>query len=106
MGDRVDNGNLSVYFLEGVDKEKAIQFSRFWKKNELVGEKKQIIQLEKVEEVIHVKLIERESYHSDPFTIEEEALLQDLERKLEKVVFEQEVEIVITDNTFRPILKR
>lgn len=106
MGDRIDNGNLSVYFLEGVNKDKAINFAKYWKNNGFVGEKKQIIQLEREEQTIVVKLIEREMYHSDPFTINEEALLQELERELKKEIFHEEVEIMITDNTFRPILKR
>ncbi len=106
MGDRIDNGNLSVYFLEGVDKEKAINFAKYWRNNDFVGEKKQVIQLEDEEGTIIVKLIEREMYHEDLLTIKEEAMLQELERELKKEIFHQEVEIMITDNTFRPILKR
>ena len=106
MGNRIDNGNLSVYFLEGVDKEKAIKFSKFWRDNGFLGEKKQIIQLEREKKAIVIKLIEREIYHTDIFTIIEEAMLQDLERNLEKEIFHENVEIMITDNTFRPILKR
>ncbi|RFC53808.1 hypothetical protein [Brumimicrobium aurantiacum] len=106
MGDRVDNGNLSVYFLEDVGKNNAIKFSRYWKNNDLVGEQKQVIQLERIDGIIVIKLIEREIYHADPFTIEEEAMLQNLERDLKKEVFDEDVEIMITDNTFRPIIKR
>jgi hypothetical protein len=106
MGDRVDNGNLSVYFLEGVEKDKAISFSQFWKNKGFIGEEKQVIQLEKGEQSIIVKLIEREMYHSDAFNIQEEAMLQALERYLGKEIFHEDVEIMITDNTFRPILKR
>ncbi|WP_159038396.1 hypothetical protein [Brumimicrobium mesophilum] len=106
MGDRIDNGNLSVYFLEGVNKDKAISFARYWKNNGFIGDKKQVIQLEREDNAITVKLIERELYHKDAFTIQEEALLQDLERDLKKEVFIEEVNILITDNTFRPIIKR
>ena len=106
MGDRIDNGNLSVYFLEEVDESKAIDFARYWKDNGFVGEKKQVIQLERDLQSINVKLIEREMYLEDGFSIKEEAMLQDLERVLEKEIFHEEVEIIITDNTFRPILKR
>lgn len=106
MGDRIDNGNLSVYFLEGVNREKAISFARYWKNKGFIGDKKQVIQLERENNAITVKLIERELYHNDAFTIQEEALLQDLERNLKKDVFLEEVNILITDNTFRPILKR
>ena len=106
MGTRIDNGNLSVYFLEEVNKEKAINFAKYWRDKGFVGEKKQVIQLEKGEQSVIVKLIEREMYHSDIFTIKEEAMLQQLERDLKKEIFHENVEIMITDNTFRPILKR
>ncbi|RYM34721.1 hypothetical protein ERX46_04930 [Brumimicrobium glaciale] len=106
MGDRIDNGNLSVYFLEGINKEKAIEFSKYWRNNGFLGEEKQIIQLEREEKTVVIKLIEREMYHSDSFTINEEAMLQELERALKKEIFHEDVEIMITDNTFRPILKR
>ncbi|PWH86919.1 hypothetical protein DIT68_01270 [Brumimicrobium oceani] len=106
MGDRIDNGNLSVYFLEGINKEKAINFAKYWKNNGFVGERQQVIQLEKENKRVVVKLIERELYHNDPITINEEAMLQELERTLKTEIFHQDVEIMITDNTFRPIIKR
>lgn len=106
MGDRIDNGNLSVYFLEGVPKEKAISFARYWRDNGFLGDRKQVIQLENDRKVIVVKIIEREMYHEDLLTITEEALLQQLERDLKQEVFKQDTEILITDDTFRPILKR
>ncbi|HLV41897.1 MAG TPA: hypothetical protein VKY37_06445 [Brumimicrobium sp.] len=106
MGDRIDNGNLSVYFLEGIPKEKAISFARYWRNNGFVGERKQIIQLESDKDVVIVKIIEREMYHEDLLNITEEALIQQLERDLKTKVFDLDTEILITDNTFRPILKR
>ncbi|PKR79982.1 hypothetical protein CW751_12210 [Brumimicrobium salinarum] len=106
MGDRIDTKNLSVYFLDEVPKEKALEFARFWKSNGFIGTKKQTIQLEKKERQIIVKLIENEEFHSDHLTITEEALLQDLERELSKEVFHVKTKILITDNTFRPILKK
>lgn len=106
MGTRIDNGNLQVFFLEGIEKEKAIEFSKYWINQGFVGTEKQYIQLEADKEVILVKLIEKEIYQEDLLTITEEAILQDIERDLKKNVFKQETEIVITDNTFRPIEKR
>lgn len=106
MGHRIDAENLSVYFLEEVPREKAIEFAKYWRDNDFVGERKQVIQLEKEKNSILVKIIERESYHVDEITITEEAMLQDLERLLAKEIFQMETIIVITDNTFRPILKR
>ena len=106
MGDRIDNGNISVYFLEGIPKEKAIAFARYWRDEGFVGDEKQVVQLENQKNVVVVKIIELEMYHNDLLTLTEEAMIQQLERDLEREVFNQETEILITDNTFRPILKR
>lgn len=104
MGTRIDNGNLSVFFLEGVNTNEAIEFSKYWKDHGFVGERKQVIQLENKNDVIHVNLIERKMYQADRLTISEEAMLQEIERDLNKNVFHKETTIVITDNTFRPII--
>nr|WP_299205875.1 hypothetical protein [uncultured Brumimicrobium sp.] len=106
MGTRIDNGNLSVFFLEAVPKDKAIAFAKYWKNEGFVGEEKQVIQLDKIDGVIVVKLIEREMYHKNLLSITEEAMIQQLERDLKRDVFGLETQIMITDNTFRPILKR
>ena len=105
MGDRIDNGNLSVFFLKGVNTDEAIAFAKYWEAHGYVGDRKQVIQLENKDGVIHVNLIEREMYQDDGLTITEEALLQDLGRDLNTNVFHKETTIVITDNTFRPIIK-
>lgn len=106
MGDRIDNGNLSVYFLEGIPKEKAIAFARYWRDNGYLDKRKQVIQLQNDRGVVVVKIIEREMYHDELLTITEEALIQQLERDLKRDVFNLDTEVLITDNTFRPILKR
>lgn len=106
MGDRIDTESLSVYFLPGVEKDQAVAFAEYWRDNGFLGENKQVIQLEKEKDVILIKLIENENFHNEPISITEEAMLQDLERYLKRNIFQREVEIVITDNTFRPILKR
>lgn len=106
MGDTVKTGDekLTVFYLEKVPKEKAISFLKYWKNNGFIGEEPQVIQLEILEdESIGVKLIEKSSLHEKPLSIHEKSLMQELERTLEKEIFEQEVTILITDNTFRPI---
>jgi hypothetical protein len=106
MGNRIDSKNLQVYYLEGVSKEKATAFARYWIDNGFVGERKQVIQLEKENEVYTVKLIERSMYHDQPLSIDEQAKLQELKRNLEVEVFDTRTNIMITDNTFRPIERK
>ncbi len=105
MGKQIDHGNLTVFFLEGVSTEKAIEFVKYWDKHGFIGDRKQTIQLESKDGVILVNIIERKMYQDDGLTITEEAMLQQLGRDLEKAVFHKETAIVITDNTFRPIIK-
>lgn len=106
MGNTVktQDEKLTVFYLEKVPKDKAIKFLKYWKNNGLIGEEPQIIQLDVLEDgAIAVKLIEKSVYHEKPLSIHEQSLMQELERNLETEVFEQEVTIIITDNTFRPI---
>lgn len=103
MGDRVDGENLSVYYLEGVEKKRAVQFATYWQERGFAGDRKQTIQLEHENGEILVKIIERKAYQNDELSIEAQSQLQELARTLEKKIFDQKTRIVITDNTFRPI---
>lgn len=106
LGDRVDSNNLKVYYEKGVTKKQAITFSKYWQKNHFVGETEQTIQLSKNEDnVVLVKLIENEPFHEQSLSVDEQALLSEVKRMLEREVFKKEVVIQITDNTFRPIEK-
>jgi len=104
MGDRIDIENLKVFYLEPLEKDKAIEFARYWKNQNFLGEEDQFIQLSISENgIILVKIIEKEKYHNEYLSIEVLALLSELERKLEKDVFQKSVVIIITDNTFAEI---
>lgn len=104
MGDRVDIDNLKVYYLPSVPKSDAITFAKFWKENGFLGQDEQFIQLAATENgTIQVKLIEKEKYHDQYLSIEEQSLLSELERILEKEVFQKRVVILITDNTYAEI---
>lgn len=103
MGNRIDKGNLKVYYLEGVTKEDAIDFANFWVDEGYVGEQEQIIQLEAVDDIVWVKIIESINYQDEPLSIHEQAMLQEIERDLNKSVFDKNAILQITDNTFRPL---
>lgn len=104
MGNRVDSKNLKVYYQDVVEKDKAIAFATYWRDNGFVGEKEQVIQLDRDEDgLLLVKLIEEEIYHDKKLSIIETSLIQQLERDLKAQIFDEEVLVVVTDNTFRPI---
>ncbi len=106
MGNRIDAKNLQVYYLENVQKTKAIRFTKFWKENGFVGDTKQVIQLDKNDGGYVVKLIEREEFQEQRLSIDEQSKLQELEYRIEEEVFEENATILITDNTFRPIERK
>lgn len=106
MGNRIDAKNLQVYYLENVAKSTAITFAEFWIENGFVGERKQVIQLDKNKEGYSVKLIERSKYNQESLSIIERSQLQELEYTLEEQVFGANASIIITDNTFRPIERK
>lgn len=107
MGDRVDANNLSVYYLENISKEVAVNFTKYWRDNGFVGNKKQTIQLSKNDNnIILVKIIENEAFNSRDLSIEEQSMLSKLSRTLEEKVFNKNrARIVVCDNTFRPLVK-
>lgn len=106
MGNRIDAKNLKVYYLEGVTKTEAVEFTKYWRDNGYIGEKEQTIQLDRDNNgIILIKLIENETYQDESITINELSLLHELQRNLEKFVFKEEVSILITDNRFMPLEK-
>lgn len=107
LGDRVDSENLSVYYLENISKEEAVSFAKFWRDNGFVGDKKQTIQLTQDDyKVILVKVIENEAYTMRDLSIDEQSLLSELSRTLERKVFKKKrARVVVCDNTFRPLVK-
>lgn len=104
-GNRVDAKNLKVHYLEGVKKNEAIDFAKYWRDNGFVGDEMQNIQLSLDNDVIIVKLIEKSLYHDETLTINEQANINQLERDLSDYVFDKKVSIQITDNTFTPLDK-
>lgn len=106
MGNRIDADNLQVYYLENVSKTKAIAFAEYWKANGFVGDRKQVIQLDKNDNGYSIKLIERSDYHKQHLSIEDQSQMQELEYNLEEEVFNGNATIIITDNTFRPIERK
>ena len=105
LGNRIDSRNLSVYYLNNVDKATAIEFAKYWRDNNYVGNETQFIQLDKKDNIYYIRLIEKEEYHQKPLSIEDQAKINELERTLAKSIFNKRVVIEITDNTFRPIDK-
>lgn len=104
MGDRIDIDELKVFYLEPFEKNEAVKFAKYWRDNGFLGDEPQFIQLSISENnIVQIKLIEKEKYHNQYLSIKEQALLSDLERLLEKDVFNKSVVITITDNTFAEI---
>lgn len=105
MGDMVKTNNLDVYYMNGIKKEQAVAFTKFWKRNGFIGKDAQTIQLEIIEnDIVNVNLIEKKTYQNKAITYEEQLTLNKLQKMIRDSVFtKNRVNIVITDNTFKPL---
>lgn len=105
MGDMVKTNSLDVYYINGIKKEQAVAFTKFWKRNGLIGKDSQTIQLEIIEnEIVNVNLIEKKTFQNKTITYEEQLVLNKLQKMISDSVFtKNRVKIVITDNTFKPL---
>lgn len=105
MGDIVKTKNLDVYYINGVDKQQAVAFTRFWKRNGFIGKDKQTIQLDlSSNDIVNVNVIEKKFYQNKPLTLQDQMFLTKIQTMIRDSVFENKrVNIVITDNTFKPL---
>lgn len=105
MGDIVKTNNLDVYYINGISKENAVKFTQFWKRNGFIGDDKQTIQLEMLDNnIVHVNLIEKKFYQNKPLNLEEQISITRIQKMITDSVFNKNwVTIVITDNTFKPL---
>ena len=103
LGNRVDSPNLKVYYSQKVTKNQAIDFSNFWQLNGMVGNELQTIRISSIENVIHIQLIQNRIYNGKVIDINEISQLQELERNLEKEVFDADVSIIICNDKFEEL---
>jgi hypothetical protein len=104
-GDKVEDKNVVVYFLDKSHKEMAQKTLNFWINEGLDGDKIQHLRLLKFDKkTIDLQLIASKNKDPKAMTFEEIKLFLELKAKLDSVVFKpQTCRIVICDASFNPI---
>ena len=104
FGSKIIGGNLTVYYIEESDIDKAEEVAMFWKKNQLISVEKQDVQLLKVEGVYNLRIISNGDADTKNMSFDERKLLLELQKKIKKAIFPNNTfELVICNNKFEPI---
>lgn len=105
QGNKVTGGNLAVYYVDVKDEALAEDLALFWKNNDLLTEEQQDIQISRHKKGYHVSLIAREPKKVKDMSFSEQKALFDLQEMIRDSVFkEKNVDLIISDNQFKPIL--
>lgn len=103
-GHQVVGGNLTVYFTDENDEKLAAEIAKFWKNNELLTEQPQDIQLNHHKSGYQLCLIAKEKSGVKNMPFEERKALLELQKQLQNEVFgDNDLELLICDNHFKPI---
>ena len=104
-GNKVKGGNLTVYFVNEKDQSLASDLAVFWKNNDLLIEVPQDLQILRKGDGYTVNIIAREPNKIKNMTFEERKALIDLQAMIRDSVFkEKNVDLIICDDQFKPIL--
>ena len=104
FGNKIIGGNLTVYYVEKSDIDKAEEIAIFWKNNQLIPDEKQDVQLIKFEKEYKLKIISNDIDNTKNMSFDERKLLLELQKNIKKAIFpDNTFELVICNNKFEPI---
>ena len=104
FGNKIIGGNLTVYYIEESDIDKAEEIAIFWKNNQLIPDEKQDVQLIKFEKEYKLKIISNDIDNTKNMSFDERKLLLELQKNIKKAIFpDNTFELVICNNKFEPI---
>lgn len=103
LGNKIVGGNLSVYYLESSDKNKAESIARYWKNNDLIATEKQDLQLVHFEDGYELRIIAKDPDGVSKMPFNERKLLSDLQKDLSDSVNLVGLELVLCNSNFEPI---
>jgi hypothetical protein len=102
-GNKLESKELDIYFVDHKHEEQAKKIALYWKTNNLLGDTKQYLQLDKQKDVFLLKIIPTQKFEMEKFSFDERALLKGLQDSLEKLVAPNRLEIVIAKNNFESL---
>lgn len=103
MGSKIVGGNLSVYYLEKSDKDKAESIAKYWKNNNLIAVGKQDIQLVRFQDGYELRLITKNSKNVNKMPFNERKILSDLQRDISDSLKLKGLQLVLCNSNFKPI---
>lgn len=106
LGNRVEGDNICIYFQDKSDLKLAKKIGQFWKKNELVGSKKQSLKLSKEGNSYLLHLIANEPKSLDKMPFEQQKILIDLQQELSQFVGKNEKVVLVLCNSKFEEIKR
>ncbi len=105
-GNKVTGGNLTVFFADRANEEKATQLAEYWREKKLTGNRAQSIRLLEGQQSYHLYLIASNPDEILSLPPHERQLLIDLQQALNETLFRQKpCALYISDTRFKPIIK-
>jgi hypothetical protein len=104
MGSKIVGGNLSVYYKEKSDKDKAESVAKYWKNNNLIAECKQDLQLVRFQDGYELRLIAKNPENVNKISFNERKMLSDLQRDISDSLKLKGIQLVLCNSNFKPIL--
>jgi hypothetical protein len=104
MGSKIVGGNLSVYYKEKSDKDKAESVAKYWKNNNLIAECKQDLQLVRFQDGYELRLIAKNQENVNKIPFNERKMLSDLQRDISDSLKLKGLQLVLCNSNFKPIL--
>lgn len=102
-GNKLESDELDVFYTDIKNEEYARNIAIYWKEHDLLGSKKQSIQLDEQNGVLILKIIPIDKFDLNSFSFDERALLKQLQDSLQSHVKPKRLEIVIAENNFETI---
>lgn len=102
-GNKLESDELDIFFKNQKDESLAKEIALYWKNHDLLGNKKQFLQLDHVDGIYQLKLIPTDKFDPKSFTFDERALLKQLQDSLQFIVAPKRLELVIANNNFEPL---
>lgn len=101
LGNRVEGTHFCIYFQDKTDLKLVKKIGQFWKKNALIGSRKQSLKLSKSGNSYLLHLIANEPENLDKMPFEHQKLLIDLQQELTQLVGKNEkIELVLCNSKF------
>jgi len=102
-GNKLESEELDVYFTQIENENIAREVALYWKENQMLGSKKQYLQLDEKDSLFLLKIIPTETFDPQSFSFDERALLKNLQDSLQFLVAPKRLEIVIAKSNFETL---